>query len=230
MEVDTPPIESTPPVVNAPIASEPKPVEIVEEPPSPPKPVAEVSSQETVQSESVTDALEAADADTTTAAIAIESEPIVDEAAPSPPATNDSEPIELQSSPDDIEAIEPVVTNSQATISQSNDIVELESSNDADAPSKVHEIDSLDLELINSDSSLSAHDVQFNDVPATQPTSTVAAEPPAASQPIEIIDASAPTNDSVYINDSPPTVVESTNNQTPPIEIPEKLCTITGKI
>lgn len=212
----------------------------------------------------------AAAADTTTAAIVIDSE------AESQSQTERGEPIELVSSPSsDVDAKEgeaeqqqtQKVTNNSQTIrsSQSDAIVDLDtSSNEGDdikevidssssavlsqRPQQTQELESLDLELINSDSSShSENEVQIAEIPPSppltqnvqdapiQPTSTV------QSDVVEIIDANESpanaasddnaneTNNSVVCaNESSENLVESTNQQKP-IEIPENICTITGK-
>lgn len=180
-------------------------------------------------------------ADTTTAIV-------IDE--PSQNNANDGQPIELHSSPSDDDSKGPTVTNSQkATINQPDAIVELESSsNEGDTKDelvvKTHEIDSLDLELINSDSSHSANDVQIAEIPASKavqeksvPTSTVEPDTNDVTEVTEIIDEpinNINTNnnnadESVHTSGVQQNSVPSTNNQ--PIEIPDKLCTtITGKL
>lgn len=229
---------------------------------SPPESVAAAA---VVVAEAVS--VSAALADTTTATIVIdnESQDVDDSCEAAQSQTKRDEPIELTSSPSsDVDAKDQQqqVTNSQTIISQSDTIVDLDtSSNEADDIKVVsastpdvcsqrppveqpQELDSLDLELINSDSSShSDNEVQIADIPPPPPpqdvpTSTV------ESDVVEITDASAPSanvadnaeqtnnttaaENSVCANDSSQDSVESTNQQKP-IGIPENICTITGK-
>lgn len=232
MEVDTP-IESTqaasvPPPKPQPIALLlPAPIIQVES-----VPVKVVEQPEVLESVGVSAA-----ADTTTA-IVIDSEPSIEE--PSQTNADADETIELQSSPSDDDSKE--ATNPRKAISQPDAIVELESSsNEGDTKdevvAKTHDIDSLDLEMINSDSSHSANEIQIDEIPASQavpeqplPTSTVE---PDVTEVTEIVDEPAiatnnNANNSVHACESPENSVVSTNNQ-PSIALPEKLCTITGE-
>lgn len=233
MEVDTP-IESTQSEASTQVVpSQPESIEnalpaIITE-------VAVVPSKIVEQPDVLECAGVSAAADTTTA-IVIDSESIADDQ----PKINldDGEAIELQSSPSEIDSKEQTMANSQSTIIQSDAIVELESSsNEGDTKDEVankrQELNSLDLELIDSDSSNSLNDVQIKEVPASQaaqeqslPTSTV------ESDVTEIVDDPSEntnnnTENAVHSNDTPHNSVGSINNQTP-IEISEKLCTITG--
>lgn len=251
MQVDTA-IESTQSEASKPETS--KPAEVV--PPSKPiedllpAPIVSVESAPTkiVEQPIVLESSGVSAAADTTTAIVIDSDP-VDESPQN--NANVGQPIELLSSPSDDDSKEPTVTNSkQATISQPDAIVELESSsNEGDTKDelvvKTHEIDSLDLELINSDSSHSANDIQIAEIPASKavqeqsvPTSTVESDANEVTEVTEIADE--PTNnistnnnnadESVHISEVQQNSVPSTNNQSP-IEIPDKLCTtITGKI
>lgn len=203
----------------------------------------------------------AAAADTTTTAIVIDSESQETVAASQ---SRQDEPIELVSSPSsDVDA-----KTQQTQEVTSNAIVDLDtSSNEGDDVKEVtdnssdivcsqrppqqqtQDLDTLDLELINSDSSShSENEVQIADIPPptqhvpeapSQPTSTVESDVveldidatdltvdvAAAANPDQRnnIDAEAGIADAAA-EDS---VVESTNQQKP-IEIPENICTITG--
>lgn len=242
MEVDddTPQsIESNQKSVDAAASPSPSPVpppSASQSQPEPAQPPTAISSQEDEkqpaneaividsQPESVAAAeavsVSAAAADTTTTAIVIDNgSPSVDESceAAAQSQTERDEPIELASSPSsDVDQQTPQVTNSQTIISQSDTIVDLDtSSNEADDIKEVsastddvcsktqkqeqqqpQKLDSLDLELINSDSSShSENEVQIADIPPTppqaasvQPTSTV------QSDVVEIIDSAPSAN------------------------------------
>lgn len=187
---------------------------------------------------------------TTTTTIVTDSKSSVNESSQN--NTNNDQPIELHSSPSDDDSKGPIVTNSQqATISQPDAIVELESSsNEGDTKDEVvvktNESDSLDLELINSDSSNSTNEVQNAEIPTSQsvevqsvPTSTVEPDVNEVTEVTEI--ANEPVNNNannnntnanttVHSSDTPPNSIPSTNNQQP-IEVPDKLCTtITGTL
>lgn len=220
-------------------------------------------------------ALTAAVADTTTSAIVIDSESqeSIDASCEAASQNIQDEPIELVSSPSsDVEAktqqqqqTQQVTTNTQTICtSQSDAIVDLDtSSNEGDDVKEVtdsssdivcsqrppqqqtQDLDTLDLELINSDSD--ENEVICAYKPATsppltqsvqdapiQPTSTV------QSDVVEIdIDANESSADAAANNADQRkninadaaeenSVVESTDQQKP-IEIPENICTITGK-
>lgn len=153
--------------------------------------------------------------------------------------TDKDDPIELQSSPSDIDQQEDTVTNSQAIIAEPDAIVDLESSSNegdtkADGVNNSQALSSLDLEVINSDSSLGVSEIQ-DEIPLS---GTVAAAqeqslPTSTADDVTIIDVApaAKTNDnnSVHSSERPTNPVESTNNQKP-IEIPDKFrTTITGE-
>lgn len=228
MDVDTP-IESTQ----------------LEASPQPEKPPQEVIAPQAVQSETIEDSPPATQADSEfpsatiepeltesegvaaaadTTVIVVESGLIITE-----PAESDkdvSEPIELQSSPSE--------NSPAAIITEPEAIVDLDgSSNEGDAkPNTQQELDSLDLEVINSDSSLSATDVQVeptSDAQQEQPVSTSTADVTIT----EIIDdepSNATNNnaDSSVHSSEPQESVDLTNSQKS-IEIPENFrTTITG--
>lgn len=244
MEVDTPSentqskastaAESVPP-------SQPKPTPIEKLLPAPITDQVEVVPTKMIEQPVVLESAGVSAVADTTTTIVIDSDAAVDE-PPQNNTANDSEPIELHSSPSDDDSKGPTVTNSRPIISQPDAIVELESSsNEGDTKDavikKAH--DSLDLELINSDSSHSANEVQIDEnVPASQavpeklvPTSTVESD---VTEVTEIVDepANATNNNAenlVHSCESSQNSSESINNQSP-IAIPEKLCTITGKL
>lgn len=195
----------------------------------------------------------AADTTTTTPAIAIDNEwQAVDTSAAVQSEATDAgngEPIDLASSPSsDIEQQKQKVTNSQTTITQSDAIVDLDtSSNEGEDVKEVTSqkptqgLDSLDLELINSDSSShSENEVQIADIP---PPKQNVQDPPIVttsnvqSDVVEIVDTIESSNgatsavavaaNSLCANELSQNLVESTNHQKP-LEIPENICTITG--
>lgn len=242
MEVDTP-SENTQPKASKEAESvpapkpQPKPMEL----PAPITDQVEVVPTKIVEQPVVLESAGVSAVADTTTSIIIDSDAALDE-PPQNSTANDSETIELHSSPSDDDSKGPTVTNSRPIISQPDAIVELESSsNEGDTKNvTINKLqDSLDLELINSDSSHSANEVQIDeDIPASQavpeklvPTSTVESD---VTEVTEIVDESpnATNNNAenvVHSCESSQNSVESTNNQSP-IAIPEKLCTITGKL
>lgn len=158
-------------------------------------------------------------ADTTT--IVIDSEP-----ASSQNNNVDSAPIEIDSQ-------DSFVNNSQA---EPVAIVDLESSSNEGDPkieaAHVNEArDSLDLEIINSDSSHSASDVQIEQNANIEPAQEESLPTSTQVTITEIIDSPADnSNDIIEIKstESSQNLVESTNNVTP-VEIPEKFRTIAGE-
>lgn len=280
-----PPVESAipPSTQPQPPSSQPEPSQPAEEVPSPaeatPTLVVDDSQPEIVAIDEVSETatVSAAAADTTTAVIVIdtESQETIDASSEAPSQSRQDEPIELISSPSsDVDANTQQVTTN-AKMSQSDAIVDLDtSSNEADDVKEVtdstsdilcsqrppqpqsqqpaEDLDTLDLELINSDSSShSENEVQIADISPPSPPLTQSV-PDAPSQPtstvqsdvVEIdIDANDASTEVAAINadqtnnvhevaDAAPTaedsVVESTNQQNP-IEIPENICTITGE-
>lgn len=240
MDVNTP-IENTPPKVS-PKPEETTPqeqntqedavpqseaVQTIED--SPPASQAEIESPIGIEEPEIVESQGVSAAADTTTASAIESETVVIE--PDESNKDDSEPIDLQSSPSDIDSKEEIADNSQA-IKEPTTIVELESSsNEGDTkPNSVQGLDSLDLEVINSDSSLDESDVQVKQPAQEQPVSTSTADVIIT----EIID-DAPINktnnnadNSVHSSETAQNSVESTNNAKP-IDIPENYrTTITG--
>lgn len=187
----------------------------------------------------------AADTTTTTTTIIIDSEPepIVSEPdsviSKSAKSKFGTEPVEIES---DTDQNEESVSNSQIII-ESDAVVELDtSSNDGEdgkveTVNKTQELNSLELELINSDSSHSEKEIQIVESPeqaAQAPTSTVEAvtEVTKVSEAVKAKEAVEKTNNiadnSVHSNEPPKKLVESTNNQKP-VEIPV-LRTIAGDL
>lgn len=233
MEVDTP-AESTKPEVPQ--------VDDVPPPKPKPQPIEELLPAPIVQVDSVPSKMvEQPDVEGAGVSAAADTTTIV--AAKKPPQNNIEviDAIDVHSSDDDSK--EPSVTNSQVIVNQPDAVVELESSsnegdNKPQVVAKTQQIDSLELELINSDSSHSANDIQIDEIPASQvvpeqslPTSTVE---PDVTEVTAIVDEPAiatnnNANDSVHSYASSQISVVSTNDQTL-IALPEKVCTITGKI
>lgn len=172
-------------------------------------------------------------ADTTTTIVINDTVPIIT----SPPESNKDkdEPIELQSSPSEIDDLEDTVTNSQVITTEPDAIVDLESSSNegdtrADGVNNSQALNSLDLEVINSDSSLGVGDDQpSSGIEATVQEQTL----PTSTADVTITEVApvANTNDnSVHSSERPQNAVESANNQKP-IEIPDNFrTTITGKL
>lgn len=239
MDVDTP-IENTPPKASPKPEVEPTQedaapqsdtIQTIED--SPPASQAEAESPIVIEEpEIIVSQGVSAAADTTTAS-GIESETVIIE--PDESNKDDSEPIDLQSSPSDIESKEETATNSQSV--KDSTIVDLESSsNEGDTkPVSAQELDSLDLEVINSDSSLGENDVQVEQTSGTQPAQEQPVSTSTADVIItEIIDEAPITktnnnaDNSVHSSETAQNSVESTNN-TKPIDIPENYrTTITG--
>lgn len=170
-------------------------------------------------------------ADTTTTVVA-EDEPFIREPAKSNNDDDDAEPIELQSSPSDSDSKGDTVSNSQA-IKEPEAIVELESSSNEGDVDNTQKIDSLDLEVINSDSSLSGNEAQDQQTTGDEPAQEQSLPTSTAEVTITKITDDDPvekSNDnSVHTSEQSNNSVESTNNQKP-IEISEKFrTTITGE-
>lgn len=266
MEVDTTPVESTQPEEKTQPESVPQPETVQESPieePSTEEPAVEelpvddeppieedslpiavdevenvtpstaVEVSEVVESEGVSAA-----ADTTTIVIN-DSEPVIT----SPPESNadKNEPIELQSSPSDIDPQENTVTNSQAVVAQPDAIVDLESSNSGDEVAIADDVNdsqalnSLELEAINSDSSLGVAEIQDDQPSSGGEAAAAAQESPLPTSTADItitadVASVTKTNDnSVHSSEHAQNAVESTNNQKP-IEIPDNFrTTITGE-
>lgn len=263
MEVDTTPVESTQPEEKTQPKSVSKPETIQEssieessiqvpaieesliddEPPieedSLPVTADEVESVTATEISKVVDGdgVSAA-ADTTTTIVINDSEPIIN----SPPESNKDkdEPIELQSSPSDIDSQENTVTNSQAVVAEPDAIVDLESSNSGDDVAITDDVNdsqalnSLELEAINSDSSLGVAEIQDDQPSSGGEAAASAQESPLPTSTADItitadVASVAKTNDnSVHSSEQAQNAVESTNNQKP-IEIPDNFrTTITG--
>lgn len=225
-----PAVEESPIDDEPPIEEDSLPIAVDEVESVTPSTAVEVS--EVVESEGVSAA-----ADTTTTIVINDSEPVIT----SPPESNrdKDEPIELQSSPSDIDPQENTVTNSQAVVVEPDAIVDLESSNSGDDVAISDEVNdsqalnSLELEAINSDSSLGVAEIQ-DDQPSSGGEAAAAQESPLPTSTADItitadVASVAKTNDnSVHSSEQAQNAVESTNNQKP-IEIPDNFrTTITG--
>lgn len=176
-------------------------------------------------------------ADTTTPpAIEIDSEPTVSEPAltqsHSIVSASESEPIALDSSPSDADSKdEAIVISSQAvTESAVESVVDLDqSSNEGDlkieAANTTQRLDSLDLEIINSDSSSnSVNEVQIESSSAIDLSEEQAALPTSTQVTItEIIDTPADKNSNDILE------VQSSESAQNLIESPDKLRTIAGE-
>lgn len=167
-------------------------------------------------------------ADTTTTIANNVCEPIVT----SPPESNKDkdEPIELQSSPSDIDQQEDTVSNSVPIVTEPEAFVYLESSSNEGDDLKVVEsqgLNAMDLEVINSDSSLGLSKIQEGH--PSSGTETVVPEQPLPLSTVNVSPVFSPNDNSVHSSEQPQNAVESTNNQKP-IEIPDNFrTTITGE-
>lgn len=195
-------------------------------------PVEDTPSSAAVEVTEIIDDDENVSAADTTATIVIDSEP----APPSTTTTSTDgkdEPIELQSSPSDVDLNEDnIVTNSQAV---SDTIFELESSNEGDAKNEAansQEANSLDLEIINSDSSLgetqdepqssSTEDVPQQSLPTSTAEVTITEITDAPAIPAaQVVETNDIADNSVHSSEPPQSTVESTNQ----IPIPDNFRT-----
>lgn len=165
-------------------------------------------------------------ADTTTTIANNDCEPIVT----SPPESNKDkdEPIELQSSPSDIDQQEDTVSNSVPIVTEPEAFVDLESSSNEGDGLKVVEsqgLNAMDLEVINSDSSLGLSEIQEGHPSGPQ---TVVHEQPLPSSTVNVSPVFSPNDNSVHSSE-PQNAVESTKNQKP-IETTDNFrTTITGE-
>lgn len=167
----------------------------------------------------------------TTTPIVIDNEPIVNE-----PSSTQSNNNELKSSPIEIDSKEGSVNNSQADQAEPEAIVELESSsNEGDpkieAAKTSQERDSLDLEIIDSDSSHSVNEIQIVQSSVAEPVEEQSLPTSTQVTITELIDTPADnSNDILEIQSSETSqnAVESTDNLKP-AEIPEKFHSIAGE-
>ncbi|XP_031621569.1 transforming acidic coiled-coil-containing protein 2-like [Contarinia nasturtii] len=154
----------------------------------------------------------------TTAPLVVDTEPIVI----SPPLSDfesKDEPIELQSSPSDTD--ETAVTNSQVV---PDAIVDLESSssNEGDAKNEAannsQEANSLDLEVINSDSSLGDEPQASSTEEKPKPTSTSTAEVTVTetNDTVPVAKTNDISDNSVHSSEPPQNSVGSTNQKSSP--------------
>lgn len=236
MEVDNNVDETPSEVLSLSVQAAESPSDVTEETPSNNNEVAmELPKAEEEPQVLVSDGVSAA-ADTTTAT-PIE---IVDEPASENNGCDQDETIELQYSASDDDEKEDAVSNSQA-IAEPEAIVELDaSSNESDliveSANKAPESNSPELEIINSDSSLSLNDVVV-EKPAAAPVVQEQTPQLENTKNDSTVDAVVEVNDEAVVPvetnniasvDSPAPAFESTIIQKV-ADVPEKFCTAAGE-